>query len=347
MGWRSRIWAAGALLASVAILAVGWARIEDRIRERPTIRDDDELTVDELANVPPGTLRVVVPRTASSTPDALPYRVLRLALEASGRPFVMGYARLPGNQEMAVQRLAASPDVSSDNPAGLTVGFFGAGPELHRRLRPVPVPVLGGLLGLRGLWVNRSRRDRLASSRLLEDLQGLVVAQGTGWSDARLMAAAGLRTFEVEPDLLFELLNENRIDMIPRGLPELGTDHLVVERRYPRVELDDHLLLAYPFAMMFYVHPSQDELASALDEGLRRAIADGRYQALLEKAMVRPWLRRRLNLRERRIVELPNPGVDALLEDVPDDVWIVPWDDLGPLTSGEQLCDRPVLSELC
>jgi len=150
MRCRSRFWNAGTLLASVLILTLGWVRIVDRVRDLPSVRDDDQLTADEFANVSPGVLKAVVPRTLSSMPEDVPFQVLRLALHKSGRR-VLGYSQTLTNQRSAVQRLAASPGLSRSNPARLTVGVFGVRPELHRELKdPSPFLPWEGCLACEG-----------------------------------------------------------------------------------------------------------------------------------------------------------------------------------------------------
>ena len=51
-----------------------------------------------------------------------------------------------------------------------SVGVYGAGPELNRRLRAVPIPVTGGILGLRAGWTNQASLAELQTIRSLQDL---------------------------------------------------------------------------------------------------------------------------------------------------------------------------------
>ncbi len=61
------------------------------------------------------------------------------------------------------------------NPLRLSVGVYGAGPEKNHRLRAVPVPVTGGILGLRAGWTNQASLAELQTIRSLQKLQCIVL----------------------------------------------------------------------------------------------------------------------------------------------------------------------------
>ena len=334
---------------SILILVLGWSRIQQKVRESPSINDDGILTLDELQNLPAGTLVAVVPQVGGSSPETLGYRILRLALERSGEPFALGYGFTTTDQEQSVQRMASSSHPSRGNPSGLTVGFFGVGKDINARLRPVPIPLFGGLLGVRGLFVNRYRRERFQSVHSLEDLLPSTAIQGIGWSDVGILENAGIRTYTTEPSAILEILNQDRIDFYPKGINELEKQHQLIRRNYPSVELDRHILLAYPFAMMFYVNPDNHRLHRAILTGLRRAHADGSYERLLRTHVFTPWLRRTLRLGDRTVIPIRNPDAVLLTSTVDPSYWIVPWRSLmqGRLRQGDQLCIHDLLRDLC
>ncbi len=111
------------------------------------------------------------------------YRLLELVLKRSGRPFALGLSEVVVAQDEAVAALERGVASSSRKPFALSVGVNGAGVDLNRRLRPVPVPVTGGILGLRSGWTHRSQIERLATIRSRQDLRDIVLLQGLGWSD--------------------------------------------------------------------------------------------------------------------------------------------------------------------
>ena len=91
------------------------------------------------------------------------------------------------------------------------------------------------------------------------------------------------RTYTARSEKLLRLVNDNRVQLFPRGVAELEAEASVVRSLYPQMLLDPHLLIVYPFAGFFYVAPENTELAAAIQTGFERVIADGRTSALLKK----------------------------------------------------------------
>ena len=50
-------------------------------------------------------------------------------------------------------------------------------------------------------------------------------------------------------------MNDNRVQLFPRGVAELEAEDSVVRSLYPQMLLDPNLLIVYPFAGFFYVAP--------------------------------------------------------------------------------------------
>ena len=79
--------------------------------------------------------------------------------------------------------------------------------------------------------------------------------QGLGWSDVEIFDLAGLRTHSARSEKLLRLVNDNRVQLFPRGVAELEAEDSMVTSLYPQMLLDPHLLIVYPFAGFFYVAP--------------------------------------------------------------------------------------------
>jgi hypothetical protein len=270
-------------------------------------------------------------------------------LKRSGRPFALGLSEVVVAQDEAVAALEQDVASSSLNPFALSVGVYGAGVDVNRRLLPVPIPVTGGILGLRSGWTHRSQMARLATIRTRKDLGDIVLLQGLGWSDVDIFDAAGLRTFTARSEDLFRLVDHQRVQLFPRGIAELEREAQLMASSTSDTSLDPHLLLAYPFAGFFYVSPDNQPLADAIQTGFERAIADGSYQRLVEELIFTPWLRRTLVLKNRRVIVLANPVAADVLSAVESRHWIVPWPELlnEEIETGEQLCAAQKLKALC
>ena len=335
---------------TIVIALVGALLIQPRLSERRLKIDDQSiLTATEVRSLPAGTLAVVLDRSPGEDHNDFKYRLLELVLKRSGRPFALGLSEVVIAQDEAVAALEQDVASSSRNPFALSVGVYGAGVDLNRRLRPVPIPVTGGILGLRSGWTHRSQIARLATIRTRQDLEDIVLLQGLGWSDVDIFDAAGLRTFTARSEDLFRLVDHQRVQLFPRGIAELEREAQLMASSTSDTALDPHLLLAYPFAGFFYVSPNNQLLADAIQTGFERAIADGSYQRLVEELIFTPWLRRTLVLKNRRVIVLANPVAADVLSAVDSRHWIVPWPELlnGEIETGEQLCAAQKLKALC
>ena len=335
---------------SVLTMLVGAFLIQPRLVERRALVDDQHiLTVAEVKALPEGVLAVVLDRSQGQDQSDFRYQLLKLVMERSGRPYSIGLSEQTISQDEAIAALDQPGLNQSRNPMAISVGLYGAGLELNRRLQPVPIPVTGGILGLRAGWTHRDEVERMASVRSLNDLRDIVLLQGLGWSDVDVFDASGMRTFTARSDDLFRLVDNRRVHLFPRGIAELERDALIVRDTAASTQLDPHLLVAYPFAGFFYVSRSNPALADAIQLGFERAIDDGSYQELVERLILTPWLRRHLQLANRSVVVLPNPVAASVLADVDPTHWIVPWGDLlqGKISSGSELCATPSLRVLC
>ena len=335
---------------TVVIALVGALLIQPRLSERRLKIDDQYiLTATEVRSLPAGTLAVVLDRSPGEDHNDFKYRLLELVLKRSGRPFALGLSEVVVAQDEAVAALEQDVASSSRNPFALSVGVYGAGVDVNRRLLPVPIPVTGGILGLRSGWTHRSQMARLATIRTRQDLGDIVLLQGLGWSDVDIFDAAGLRTFTARSEDLFRLVDHQRVQLFPRGIAELEREAQLMASSTSDTALDPHLLLAYPFAGFFYVSPDNQPLADAIQTGFERAIADGSYQRLVEELIFTPWLRRTLVLKNRRVIVLANPVAADVLSAVDSRHWIVPWPELlnGEIETGEQLCAAQKSKALC
>lgn len=336
-------------LLTAAIVAVGYGLILLRLQSRENISERHILSPSEVRRLPAGTLPVVLARDDGAAVRGFNYRLLKLVMELSGEPHAIGLSASVHPQDEVVEALASGSVGGSRNSEAITVAMLGAGLNLSQRLRPVPIPISGGLLGLRVGWIHHDRVPLTASVRTADQLRDLVLLQGAGWKDVMILDHSGMRTYTTRPRELLRLVHYNRVDLYPRGITELEREHPEVLRDASNVLVEPHILIAYPLAGFFHVNRSNVRLANAIDKGFRRAIANGSYQQLLEQHLFTPWLKQHLDLPRRRLIFLSNPEAAELFKDVDPMHWIVPWDRLesGSISTGRQLCDLPRWRLLC
>lgn len=225
-----------------------------------------------------------------------PVAVLRLALERAGVAADLVPSTVAMEQERAIRALSQGQLID--------VMWTVSTPERERRLQPVRIPIDRGLIGWRVLAVRRDDLAHFRRIREIGELATMVGAQGHDWPDLAILQANGLRTVASPSyESLFELLRRGRIDYVARGAGEIVPELDARDGRGLAVE--PLLLLHYPAAQYFFVRPGNDALASMLERGLRRALADGSLDALFERTYG-PDLER-LDLAGRHRLRLANP----------------------------------------
>ena len=337
-------------LLSLLVLLGAFLAIRPRFLEgRLRIDDKHILTPTEVQVIPEGSLPVVLGRDIGDTESEFETQLLRLIMERSGVPYVFGLTAEDVSQDAQVDALASGQLVGKKNPHAITVGAFGAGQSLSAQLREIPIPLTGGVLGLRVGWTHQQRLLRLAPVRELDDLRSITLLQGHGWSELDIFDSSGLRTYEAGSDDLFHLVDQQRVDLLPRGVSEIQWDQEVVDNFSKAVVIDPYLLLVYPFAGFYYVSPENNKLADAINTGFKNIKSDGSYQKLLESLVYTRWLRDQLNLSKRKVIFIPNPQARGVLDVVDPSDWIVPWGRLadGEIKTGAELCAFSGLKALC
>lgn len=230
-----------------------------------------------------------------------PRAVLELALARSGRPVQLAPARVQASQERVLRLL--------ERGKLLDVVWTATTAERERRLRAVRFPIDRGLIGWRVLLVRRGETRRFITGTDPKGALALLVgAQGHDWPDLAILRANGLQV-AASPryEGLFGMLARGHVDYIPRSVTEVGDE--LRSRPGLGLVIEPRLLLHYPSALYFFVHPRNTALAEALQTGLARAHADGSLERLFTQAYG-PALNS-LDLDRRQVVELRNPLLPA------------------------------------
>lgn len=227
---------------------------------------------------------------------------LQLALDKSGQDYELA----PVLPEMLQGRSIARA-MGSDGD--IDVLWTMTTREREALLLPVRFPVDKGLLGWRIAIVRQDKAEQFANVRSVQDLRYFTAGQEHDWPDTRILRESGLPVMTASQyDSLFRMLAVKRFDYFPRGVAEAWAE---VDAR-PRLGLtvDRFIVLHYPAAEYFFVTPRKPYLAEHIWQGLLRAQADGSFDRLFH-AHFDPLLRR-ARLSQRRVIELPNPMLDAV-----------------------------------
>lgn len=174
------------------------------------------------------------------------------------------------------------------------------------RLFPIRIPLFKGLNGWRICLVNDQRLDVFSSLNNMDEIKQLTALQGVDWPDTDIFIANGYKVQRsVSWSGMFDQISLNRQDYLPRAVTEIyGELHT---RKHLDIAVEPNVVFTYPTAFYLFTSKKNAPLALLLEQGLKKAIADGSFDVLflqfygaqIEKA----------NLTNRTRIPLHNPSI--------------------------------------
>lgn len=164
----------------------------------------------------------------------------------------------------------------------IDVIWTGTSEDSERRLLPIHIPIIRGLLGYR---VSIVHKDNLAmfKSKGLYAYRDEIACQGTHWPDARILANNGFSVHRVGVfDQIFELLNRKKCTYFPRAIFEAYAELASVAQKHPDLTIFDDVILHYPLPYFFHVHKNNHQLAEQITFGLTESLENGSYEKLMK-----------------------------------------------------------------
>lgn len=240
---------------------------------------------------------VQYPRSESNTDPRKQYCfvILQMALQRAGGTYVARLSEFRMPQARAMLRLQRGEDIQVF--CSMTTA------EREQVMLPITIPIDKGLLGWRLLLINKEQQDRWARNMPTAEIKALRAGQGSDWPDTGILRSNGYSVYATSSyDSLFKMLGSKRIDYIPRSVSEVW-DEADFHRKALSVE--PTLALRYTTATYLFVRKGDTALAAAITSGLEIMIKDGSFEKVFQHhfgSMIK-----RSRLRERRVIELPNP----------------------------------------
>jgi hypothetical protein len=249
------------------------------------------------------TVRVIYPRHPAEHDPQLDYivAVLKLALDKSGRPYVLKQSEAPMVQSRVIEEIAR-------NSGKVDIVWTMTSEQREKDLLPIRIPIDFGLIGWRVALVRADRTELFGKVRRPEDLARLVAGQMHDWPDTAILRANGLQVITSSHyEGLFSQLLLGRVDYFPRSVIEVRSEL----KAHPQLTLaiEPHLLLRYPTAFYFFVSRQRPELAHTIETGLWQALGDGSLDKLFRHYFGN--VVNDLQLNKRRVIELRNPLLPA------------------------------------
>lgn len=196
--------------------------------------------------------------------------------------------------------------------------------QWDEKLIPIKIPIRKGIQGFRVFIIKKQNLPIMANINTLAQLMALDTGSGSQWSSKAAMQNAGFNVIEsIQYDNLFNMLSMGRFITFGRGINEAFQEVEQFKQQYPDLVVDDNILLHIPLATYYYVAPNQPRLATRIQEGLKRIIANGKFDELFYRRHCEFLLKSNIN--HRRVFKINNPltteaemtsivGKDFLLE---------------------------------
>jgi ABC-type amino acid transport substrate-binding protein len=209
--------------------------------------------------------------------------------------------------------------IKNDNDAPNIV-WLPASKELDQKLRPIPIPILKGLLGIRVLLIKQEDQDRFYAIKSKEDLKALTAGQGATWSDVEILRANGF-TVETGFDYqgLFNMLEYRRFDFFPRGVNEVLREFNTLPSNLTDIAIEKSIVLQYPYPVYFYVNKNNEKLAKRVEKGLNIMLKDGSLDEILNDLYQNSISA--LNIPNRKVISLDNPLLTEEQQKTFPDFW--------------------------
>ncbi len=178
----------------------------------------------------------------------------------------------------------------------------------------INVPLLRGFMGYRILLIRRDSQARFDAVKNIDDLRKIPLGFGKGWEGYIYRKNGFNLTEPISFDSLLKMLAGNRYDFIPLSAIEIEDKYEIDHQPIDRLVPEQHLLIHTQMPNYFYVSPQAPVLAARLNLGLKTMQADGTLTKIFEKHFASRL--KRLHLKERQIIEIPNPENDGSLKEL-------------------------------
>lgn len=242
--------------------------------------------------------------------------LLKLALSYSSVKYEYTYDTHPDSVARGIHQL---------NSGVTDVLWTGTTAELEEAMRPIRIPLYRGLLGYRIFMIREGDQHLFDDIQSPRDLSRFRFGQGTTWPDTAVLKSSGLNVVTtLKYERLFYMLDGGRFDVFPRGIHEPWEEM----KRRPNMKLavEEKLLLIYRMPFYFFVAKDNVKLQREIEQGLEKAISDGRFE---EYFFASPLIRNMLkeaNIKNRKAFYLENPTLPPETPVDKKELWLDPLD---------------------
>lgn len=195
--------------------------------------------------------------------------------------------------------------------------------EIEQQLRLIPVSILYGGLGLRGMIIQSSLLPEFEQLKSVEDLRRFTACQGEKWPDVQVLQYAGLKVHTVQKfDSIPDMLRKGRCDYFPRSVIEGDAELATWPQQGQGFVFFTSLLLHYPLPVHFYVNPENTPLAERLEQGLKAMSESGELLRFMQQHEVTRHVFEPQRYRHSVLLKLHNPVLPAAHQHNKSTFWL-------------------------
>lgn len=261
---------------------------------------------------------ITIPTTSSNAVrDQYQIGLLKLALDKVGFKYEIRFTEKILSQSRII---ASLKDHSSE--FDLDLYWMGTSTELEKDLIPIRFPIYQGLLGYRVFIINKNQQSEFTHQTTLKYLQSKIGIQGVGWSDIKILEAAGLKQKTSQYNHILTMINSgSRPFYFSRGIHEAFGEIDAVKSDKKNLMVEKNILLIYPFAMFFFTKKENSALAKALEKGLKMAHEDGSFHKYFNQDPSTKQALERANIKNRHWINIKNPFMSPETKAIDSRYW--------------------------
>ncbi len=190
------------------------------------------------------------------------------------------------------------------------VGFHNnAGPRSV--LLQIKMPLLRGFMGYRIPLIRRDSQAAFDRVNTLDDLRKIPLGLGKGWEGYIYQKNGFNLTEPINFETLLKMLAGGRYDFVPLSAIEIEDYYQIDNQTLDSLVPENHILIHTALPNYFYVSPNAPELATRLNAGFKQLQKNGGMNKIFDKYFLARL--QKLNLPNRKIIEIPNPEDDGSL----------------------------------
>ena len=173
----------------------------------------------------------------------------------------------------------------------------------EQELIPIKIPILKGLMGMRVFLINKEQQPTFAKITSLDELKKLHLGSGHIWAITKRFKQNGFTVITSSHYAsLFKMLAKNRFDFFPRGVNEILSEYKFNNVEFPRLHIEETILLKVNLPTYFFVNPKKPILAKRILTGLTMMVSDGSFDNVFNKHFGQELSM--LNIDKRKVLEI-------------------------------------------